>query len=290
MCGLAAAIALPGHRVPAALCAHFDAALAHRGPDAAGLLTCLRDGTPCAPDAAEVALVHRRLSIIDLDARANQPMSSPDGRNVVIFNGEIYNYLELRQELAGDGHIFRTASDTEVLLAAFACWGEKALARFIGMFAFVLLDRHRRELFLARDPFGIKPLFWAKGSTLIALASEIGPLLDVPGVGRQIDHARTCLFLSAGLTDDDERTMFAGVRSLPAGSFARVSLDAPDVRPARYWRPAVSPHERGPGLAARELREAFVDSVRLHLRSDVPTGIALSGGIDSSSILACARH
>jgi asparagine synthase (glutamine-hydrolysing) len=290
MCGLAAILALRGHRVPAVLCKRFDAALAHRGPDASGLAAYLRDGASCAPDAAELALVHRRLSIIDLDARANQPMSSADGRYIVIFNGEIYNYLELRQELARAGHTFQTTSDTEVLIAAFASWGEKALSRFVGMFAFVLLDRHRRELFLARDPFGIKPLFWARGSALVAVASEIGPLLEVPGVGRRINHARTCLFLSAGQTDEDEQTMFAGVFSLPAGSFVRVPLDAPDIKPVRYWMPTVAPFDRGPEAAARELRNAFVDSVKLHLRSDVPIGIALSGGIDSSSILACARQ
>ena len=158
------------------------------------------------------------------------------------------------------------------------------------MFAFALLDRQRRELVLARDPFGIKPLFWASGSGLFAIASEIGPLLEVPGVRREIDQARACLFLSAGQTDESERTMFAGVRSLPAGSFARVALDAPSVRPISYWAPTVAPYERAPGFAARELRETFLESVELHLRSDVPTGIALSGGIDSSAILACARH
>lgn len=290
MCGLAAVLALEGHRVPAALCTRLDAALAHRGPDASGRATYLRDGTACVPDLAEVALVHRRLSIIDLDARANQPMISPDGRYAVIFNGEIYNYLELRQELVGEGHVFATTSDTEVLIAAFARWGEKALARFVGMFAFVLLDREHRELFLARDPFGIKPLFWAKGGGLMAIASEIGPLLALPGVGRQIDHARTCLFLSAGQTDEGECTMFADVHSLPAGCFARVQLAAPSVVAQRYWRPTVVPYERAPERAVHDLRDAFVDSVKLHLRSDVPTGIALSGGIDSSSILACARQ
>ena len=290
MCGLAVVLALPGHRVPATLCAKLDAALEHRGPDASGQATYLRDGAACAPEAAEVALVHRRLSIIDLDARANQPMSSADGRYVVIFNGEIYNYVELREELARAGHSFQTTSDTEVLIAAFASWGEQALRRFVGMFAFALLDRQRRELVLARDPFGIKPLFFASGGALFAVASEIGPLLDVPGVRRDIDQARTCLFLSTGQTDESERTMFAGVRSLPAGSFARIALNAPSVRPISYWTPSVAPYERAPGFAARELRETFLDSVKLHLRSDVATGIALSGGIDSSSILACARH
>src|SRR5262245_47083076 len=255
-------LALRGHRVPAEFCRRFDAALAHRGPDAAGLATYLRDGSPSPPEAAELALVHRRLSIIDLDARANQPMTSPDGRYVVIFNGEIYNYVELRYQLRRAGHTFQTTSDTEVLIAAFASWGEKALDRFIGMFAFVLLDRQRGELFLARDPFGIKPLFWAKGDGLIAIASEIAPLLEVPGVGRRINHARTFLFLSGGHPDEDAHTMFAGLFSLPAGTFARVQLNTPAVSPVRYWTPTVAPVDRTPAAAALELREAVLDSVK----------------------------
>jgi asparagine synthase (glutamine-hydrolysing) len=289
MCGLAAIIALPGNRVPPALCTRFDAALAHRGPDASGLATYRRDGSPVPADAAEVALLHRRLSIIDLDPRANQPMASSDGRYVLVFNGEIYNYVELREALKRDGHVFRTTSDTEVLIAAFASWGEKALARFVGMYALAMLDRERREMFLARDPFGIKPLFWARGGGHFAVASEIGPLLDVPGVGRAIDQPRTCLFLSVGQTDEAERTMFANVRSLPAGSFARVPLDAPAVAPVPFWRPTIAIKDRGPKAAAQEVREALIRSVELHLRSDVPTGISLSGGIDSSAIVACAR-
>ena len=130
MCGLAAILALPGHRVPVALCAQIDAALKHRGPDASGQASYLRDGTACPPDAAEIALVHRRLSIIDLDARANQPMSSADGRYVVIFNGEIYNYVELRQELTRAGHAFQTTSDTEVLIAAFVSLGRTGTQAF----------------------------------------------------------------------------------------------------------------------------------------------------------------
>jgi asparagine synthase (glutamine-hydrolysing) len=289
MCGIAAVIALNGNTVPPALCVRFDASLAHRGPDASGLATYRRDGSPAAAEAAEVALLHRRLSIIDLDPRANQPMPSPDGRYVLVFNGEIYNYVELREQLVRDGHVFRTTSDTEVLIAAYASWGEKALSRFVGMYAFALLDRERRELFLARDAFGIKPLFWARGSGHLALASEIGPLLDVPGVGRAIDQARTCLFLSVGQTDESERTMFANVRSLPAGTYARVPLDAPAVVPVAFWRPTVAVRDRSPKAAAQEVCDALVRSVELHLRSDVPTGISLSGGIDSSAIIACAR-
>jgi asparagine synthase (glutamine-hydrolysing) len=290
MCGLAVVVTLPGARVEPTMLKTFDRLLAHRGPDGSGLATFTRDAAPADPDAAEVALVFRRLAIIDLDPRANQPMASPDGRHVLVFNGEIYNYVELREELIRLGHVFRTTSDSEVLIAAFAAWGPAALSRFTGMFAFVLLDRHKRELFLARDPFGIKPLFWALGENCIALASEIPPLLEVPGVGRAADLARARLFLAVGQTDAGERTMFAAVRSLPAGTFATISLARPVApSPVAYWQPRIAPEPHPRPAAAGELRDLFLDSIRLHLRSDVPLGIALSGGVDSSSILAGAR-
>jgi asparagine synthase (glutamine-hydrolysing) len=290
VCGIAALVSLPGAKVAPDLPRRFDAMLAHRGPDGSGLATYLRDGTPTPAETADVALVHRRLAIIDLDRRADQPMVSADGRYVLVFNGEIYNYVELRAELVGLGHTFQTTSDSEVLIAAVAQWGTAALERFVGMFAFILLDREARELFLARDPFGIKPLFWAVGRDCVALASEILPLLEVPGVGRSIDLARTSLFLAAGQTDSGPGTMFSGVRSLPAGTWARIALAAPAApMPVQYWRPRVAPERRPLADAAQELREVFVDSIRLHLRSDVPVGIALSGGIDSSAIVAAAR-
>ena len=290
MCGLAAVVTLPGAKVAPSLLQRFDQLLAHRGPDGSGLATYLRDGTPAIAESADVALVHRRLAIIDLDRRADQPMTSADGRYVLVFNGEIYNYVELRAELAALGHGFRTTSDTEVLIAAFAQWGGAALDRLVGMFAFILLDRTRRELFVARDPFGIKPLFWAIGRQCVALASEIPPLLDVPGVGRNIDLAQTSLFLAAGHTDAGQGTMFAGIRSLPAGTWATLSLDAPAApAPVRYWRPRIAPDKQPLSAAARDLRDLFLGSIRLHLRSDVPVGIALSGGVDSSAIVAAAR-
>ena len=290
MCGLAAVVTLPGAKVAPDLLRRFDRLLAHRGPDGSGVATFLRDGTPANEAAADVALLHRRLAIIDLDRRADQPMASADGRYVLVFNGEIYNYVELRAELAALGHGFRTTSDTEVLIAAFAQWGSAALDRFTGMFAFILLDRRKRELFLARDPFGIKPLFWAVGRQCVAVASEIAPLLDVPGVGRAMDLAQTSLFLAAGHTDAGQRTMFAGVRSLPAGTWATMSLDTPAApAPVQYWRPRIAPDTRPFAAAARDLRELFLGSIRLHLRSDVPVGIALSGGVDSSAIVAAAR-
>jgi asparagine synthase (glutamine-hydrolysing) len=290
MCGIAAAVALPGARIAPGLLTRFDQMLAHRGPDGSGLATYTRDATPCDSMAAEVAMVHRRLAIIDLDPRANQPMMSADGRFVLVFNGEIYNYVELRDELAGAGHAFHTTSDSEVLIAAFAAWGAAALARFVGMFALVMLDRQKRELFVARDPFGIKPLFWALGSNCIALASEIGPLLEVPGVSRAADVARTSLFLAAGHTDAGPATLFSAVRSLPAGTWATISLAAPAApAPVTYWQPRIAPQEQSCAQASRDLQNLFLESITLHLRSDVPLGIALSGGIDSSSILAGVR-
>jgi asparagine synthase (glutamine-hydrolysing) len=290
MCGIAVILAKAGRSVSEDLTRAFDRRLAHRGPDASGLATFSRGGAACDPRGAEVALVHRRLSIIDLDPRSNQPMSSADGRYVLVFNGELYNYIELRAELQRAGHVFRTESDSEVLLAAYAAWGDKALTRFTGMFAFAILDRAQRELLIARDPFGIKPLFWAIGRDVLAVASEIAPLLDVPGVSRRADLARVSLHLSAGQTDAGEATMFADIRSLPAASFARISLDrlaAP--APSVYWQPRIAPRQRPFAQSVAELREAFLESVRLHLRSDVPIGIALSGGIDSSAIVAAVR-
>src|SRR5262245_61719725 len=139
MCGLAAVVTLPGALGEPTLLRTSDRLLAHRGPDGSGLATFTRDAAPADPDAAELALVFRRLAIIDLDSRADQPMTSADGRYVLVFNGEIYNYVELRDELIGLGHAFRTTSDSEVLIAAVAQWGAAALDRFVGMLAFILL-------------------------------------------------------------------------------------------------------------------------------------------------------
>jgi len=290
MCGLAAVVGLSGATVPDELCRRLDAALAHRGPDGSGRATYRRDGTPCPAGAAEIALVHRRLAIIDLDPRSDQPMRSADGRFELIHNGEIYNYLELRRELEALGHVFRTTSDTEVLIAAYAQWGTACLPRFIGMFAFVLLDAQRRELVLGRDPFGIKPLYWTLGAQHLAIASEIGPLLGVPGVARRLDAERCYAFLARGQTDAGASTMFADIRSLPAGTWAKIGLDeiAAPV-PQSYWSPTIRPRSQPLQVSVDEIRDRFLKSIELHLRSDVPVGIALSGGIDSSAILLATR-
>ncbi len=240
----------------------------------------------------DLALGFRRLSIIDLSETGHQPMPSSDGRYWIIFNGEIYNYVELRMELEALGHRFRSHSDTEVLLAAYAQWGPKALLRLVGMFACAILDTHERKLFLARDPFGIKPLYYVRSAGFFAFASEIKALLDIPGLRRTVNPERLYLYLRHGLTDHGSETMFAHIRQLPAAHYLEIPLQGgPSSLPQQYWSMDLSRHPTYSfDEAAEQLRELFVHNIRLHLRSDVAVGAALSGGIDSSSIVSAMRH
>jgi asparagine synthase (glutamine-hydrolysing) len=285
------------------------AAQAHRGPDGSGLLRhgdgdssyCqFGDEEPrplpacrvTGPRRTAVVLGSCRLAIMDRSAAGRQPMTTPDGRFGIVFNGEIYNYRELGRELEGRGHRFRSRSDTEVLLAAFAEWGSDCLARLIGMFAFVVLDRHEARLFLARDPFGIKPLNFARVDGGLALASEMSPLLGWPGVSRRVAPQPLCDYLEHGVIDGGERTLFADVHSLPPAHCAEIALDRPDsLRSTRYWQPDEAAElDLDPEAAARRLRELLLESVSLHIRSDVPVGVLLSGGIDSASVAMAMRH
>src|SRR5712691_935767 len=272
--------------------------LKHRGPDDAGLLyhhqgkVHLQQGERHEGFVADVVLVHCRLSILDLSEAGWQPMGTPEGRYYIVFNGEIYNYLELRAELEALGYQFCSRSDTEVLLAAYAEWGVQGLNRLVGMFALAILDVQTRKLFLARDFFGIKPLYYTYHRSGLAFASEIKALLTLPGVSRQVNPQRLYDYLCDGLTDHGEETLFADIRQLPAAHYMQVSLENPRVaQPVRYWQ--VDLHQ-GTALsfdaAADRLRELFLESIRLHLRSDVPVGAALSGGIDSSSIVMAMRY
>jgi asparagine synthase (glutamine-hydrolysing) len=219
-------------------------------------------------------------------------MSTDDGRYHIVFNGEIYNYVELGRELERRGRAFRSRSDTEVLLAAYERWGAECLGRLVGMFAFAVLDVGRREVFLARDPFGIKPLYYTHPRGGFAFCSEIAPLLDLDGVGRRVAPQPLYDYLVHGRTDAGEHTLFESVLELPAAHYACVSIDRPgSCTGTRYWelRKATG---RPPsiGEAAAQLRDLFLENIRLHLRSDVPVGAALSGGIDSSAIVAGMRH
>ncbi|MEY4942882.1 MAG: hypothetical protein RL254_1063 [Planctomycetota bacterium] len=257
------------------------------------MTTCMR---PRGPDAEGVwpsegvVLGHRRLAILDLDARANQPMVSADGRYTIVFNGEIYNFRELRRELEAEGVVFRTTSDTEVLLALFAREGERMLPQLRGMFAFAIWDAQSKELFLARDPYGIKPLYYTQAKDGALFASQVKALLASGLVSPQREAAGLAGFYLWGSVPEPW-TLYRGVFALAAGHWMRVregKAGAPvcwhDIRP--HWR------GQGAQLAAGELqelvRQAVADSVRAHLVSDVPMSVFLSGGIDSAVVAGLA--
>jgi asparagine synthase (glutamine-hydrolysing) len=295
MCGIAGIIPAPsthlhGDHINKLLCR-----LHHRGPDDQGVLRFARGqvwrGRAWQDGETEAALLHWRLSILDLSETGWQPMTYGDGRYYIIYNGEIYNYLELRPELEALGHRFVSQSDTEVLLAAYAQWGAQALNRLVGMFALAILDTGERRLFLARDFFGIKPLYYTFATGGFAFASEIPPLLDLPGVSRLTNPQRLFDYVRFGLTDHGGETLFADIFQLPSAHYMEVPLDHPrSAQPVRYWdvdlsqRADVSLDE-----AAARVRDLFLENIRLHLRSDVPVGAALSGGIDSSAVVASMR-
>ncbi|MCH8275424.1 MAG: asparagine synthase (glutamine-hydrolyzing) [Armatimonadetes bacterium] len=298
MCGIAGLLRWDGTPVSAKLLRTLGDSMVHRGPDDLGYLGW-RDGTqtrvsrdPAQAEGGRLALVHRRLSILDPSDTGWQPMSSPDEKYHIVFNGEIYNFIELKAELERLGHRFRSTGDTEVLLHAYMEWGEAALRRFVGMFAFAILDLQRQELFLARDFFGIKPLHFAVWDTGMAFASEPKTLLQVPGVTRKVNPQLLYGYLSYGHAEREEQTFFADIRQLQPAHYLEIPLDkGRKIRPVKYWQVDRS-HRSGLSLAeaASRFRDLFFDNVRLHLRSDVPVAATLSGGIDSSSIVMAARR
>jgi asparagine synthase (glutamine-hydrolysing) len=295
MCGIAGMIS-GSRRVCLARAAKVLERLRHRGPDDLGWLVyahgSVQTGRELVPDVedCDLMLMHRRLSILDLSSRGWQPMHAAGGRYSVVYNGEIYNYLELRSELERLGHQFHTHTDTEVLLLAYVEWGADAMRRFVGMFAFAIFDRQRRTLFLARDFFGIKPLYYSASDEQFAFASEIKALLDLNSTKRRVNSPALLLYLRHGLSDQGDTTLLSGIHQLPAAHYVEVSLDDPGLaQPVRYWKPQITPSGASFEEAAQRLRELFMESIHLHLRSDVPIGAALSGGIDSSAIVACMR-
>ncbi|OBV12482.1 XrtA/PEP-CTERM system amidotransferase [Erythrobacter dokdonensis] len=250
-------------------------ALAHRGPDGAGVWT-----------DHGVGLGHRRLSIIDL-AGSPQPMHSPDGKAVIVFNGEIYNFRELRRELEHAGSTFRTSGDTEVILAAWQKWGPDCVERLDGMFAFAVFDRDKRQLFLARDRFGVKPLFLAQLSDgSIAFASELKGLLAHPLLRRRVDPHAIEAYMAWGYVPDTH-AMLAGVEKLPAGHFWLLEQGKAPGRPQRWWDIDFTQRERGSEAdLSAQLVHLLRESVRSRMVADVPLGAFLSGGVDSSCVVA----
>jgi asparagine synthase (glutamine-hydrolysing) len=278
LCGIAGILALSSAaaRVTEMAVATMRDTMVHRGPDGAGVWRSA-DG--------RVGLGHRRLSIIDLSAAADQPMSDAEGNICVTFNGEIYNHAELRRELEAAGHRFRTDhSDTEVIVHGFKQWGIACVERFRGMFAFALWDARSNELWLVRDRIGIKPLYWTRHNDRLLFASEIKALLADPSVPRAINEDGLFHYLSF-LTTPAPDTLFAGIHKLPGGTWLRISSDG-TVTEKRYWD-ALANAEVLSGLDEGAISERLIAELRtavaLRKISDVPVGVFLSGGVDSST-------
>jgi asparagine synthase (glutamine-hydrolysing) len=271
VCGICGIVAL-GRPPETETVSRMASELDHRGPDGAGSFA-----------AEGVALGFRRLAIIDLSDAGDQPFASEDGALQLVHNGEVYNYRELRRELEAHGHRFRSATDTEVILAAYREWGERCVERFNGMWAFALWDGPRRRLFASRDRFGVKPFYYRLDGERLAFASEPRAFRADPDARLEPNPRAVREYLEQAYLDHTEETFFAGIRKLPPAH--SLVFDDDGLRIERYWR--LKPHDPPAGDPAEAVRELFLDSVRLRLRSDVPVGTALSGGIDSSAIAVC---
>ncbi len=280
MCGLVGYIDTHQNQRDDQLIERMMGTISYRGPDHQGVY---REGP--------LSFGHCRLSILDLSPAGHQPMISPSKEVVLIYNGEVYNFRELRKELETAGIVFRSKSDTEVILQAYLFWGEACVHRFNGMFAFVLWDRRHQKLFIARDRYGIKPLYWYYQEGLLLFASEVKAILKHPEVRREISpYALDEYFSFQNIFTD--LTLFEGVRLLPPGSFLTFHPDAKEgPKISRYWdypfsadRLKLSEEE-----ATEELYSLFVRAVNRQLVSDVPIGAYLSGGMDSGSLVAVAR-
>src|SRR4051794_10417772 len=276
MCGITGIVDLKSRReVSRTLLSRMNETQVHRGPDAGGLH--LEPG---------VGLGHRRLSIIDL-ATGQQPLFNEDGSVVVVFNGEIYNYQALIPELTALGHVFRTKSDTEVIVHAWEAWGEACVERFRGMFAFALWDRNRETLFLARDRLGVKPLYYAVlDDGQLAFGSELKSLAVHPGLARDLDPLAIEDYFALGYIPEP-RTIYRMARKLAPGHTLAVRRGAPVPAPREYWDVRFTlDNPIGEADAQAELVQRLRESVRLRMISEVPLGAFLSGGVDSSAVVA----
>ncbi|HXJ89090.1 MAG TPA: asparagine synthase (glutamine-hydrolyzing) [Candidatus Binatia bacterium] len=283
MCGIFG-IAAEKAEIPEGLLARGTQSLAHRGPDDSGTIF-LRDG------ANQIGLGNRRLAILDLSSLGHQPMQDAATGNWIVYNGEIYNFRQVRGELEEDGVRFVTHCDTEVLLKAYVQWGEACLPRFRGMFAFALWDATRHHLFLARDPMGIKPLYYAQSGRYFCFASEVRSLLGTGLMPGRLHAAGLTNFLTFG-SAYDPLTLVEDVQALPAGHCLTWNNGA--VVQSRYWDLIEAPSSDLPAIlaakdktvVAAQLRELLEEAVSMQLVSDVPVGVFLSGGIDSSALVS----
>ncbi|MDI6773849.1 MAG: asparagine synthase (glutamine-hydrolyzing) [Verrucomicrobiota bacterium] len=275
MCGIAGIVNFSGEPVTEATVRVMCEAIRHRGPDDDGYLV---DGN--------VALGNRRLSIIDLSEKGRQPIFNEDGTLAIVYNGEIYNYASIRKDLESRGHRFRSDTDTEVIVHAYEEWGEECLHRFNGMWAFAIYDKRKRQIFLSRDRFGVKPLYYFADKERLMFCSEIKGLLT-QNIPRYPDDRVIFEYLVYQLLDHSERTFFKGILRLQPGHIMMVDL-AQGAHTIKRWYDLQPRPMEGEDVAV--LKELFADSVRFRLVSDVPVGSCLSGGIDSSSIVCVMRQ
>lgn len=317
MCGIAGIIDFDNKPVQASLLLAMNQAIAHRGPDDEGYVLIDQSGSryvnyagPSSPGeirhqlpaltrqdsfyGANIGLSHRRFSIIDLSANGHQPFFDKDCSACLIFNGEIYNYLEVRNQLIARGLRFSTQSDTEVLLEAYKFWGTDCFSKLNGFWAIALYDFKKKQLVISRDRVGKKPLYWTKAGARIYFASEIKALLQIPEIhrNRQVDEETVYYWVAYGRKDLNFTTFFKGIHSLPSGSWAVLDKDFPNnIR--TFWRvpeKRVSEKDISTKQAAETLRKLLEDSVSIRLRADVPLSIELSGGMDSSTLVALATQ
>jgi asparagine synthase (glutamine-hydrolysing) len=296
MCGIAGIWQFGGEAPNYVAIRQMVAAERHRGPDDVGFLSLSSstgDWSESMPDALQtesggpthdVLFGFRRLAILDLSALGHQPMRNADGSLWLVFNGEIYNYIELREELMRMGRHFRSGTDSEVILQAYDQWGESCVERFNGMWAFALWDQRRQHLFCSRDRFGVKPFYYYYDENRFVFGSEIKVVLQHPAVHRAPNHSRVLDFLAFRMLDHTEETCFTGIRQiLPSTS---MTVSRAGLRSRKYWTlDATRVQSTAPEAARARFIELFTDSVRLRMRSDVQVGSCLSGGLDSSSIV-----
>lgn len=288
MCGILGIAAARGRRVSvdARGAERMRDSLAHRGPDGAGIL-----------ELGNVVLAHRRLSVIDRTPSGHQPMTTPDGRFALVYNGELYNDTEVRAKLAAAGDVFRGASDAETVLRALAAWGHGGLAKLRGMYALALFDTREQTLLLARDPLGIKPLYWWRGEVAggaeLAFASEIQGILAHPGVKPAPDIAGISAYLTTIRTSLGERTLFHGVRAIRPGEALLCNLTREELPMSEVgcrMSDALRSNIPHPTSNVQHVRETVRDSVARHLRADVPVCCLLSGGLDSAIVASVAKE
>jgi asparagine synthase (glutamine-hydrolysing) len=302
MCGIAGIVA-PKTFAPGVLIA-MTQVIRYRGPDGYGFAFIGRSDARGGevfhneerfPSTAApvIGLGNRRLAILDTSTAGDQPMQIEDGRLSITYNGEIYNYREIRAELEQAGFRFRTGTDTEVILRSYQHWGPDCLQHFNGMWAFALWDNAKQRLFCARDRFGVKPFYYALHDGTFFLASEIKQILQASGMPRQANPRAIFDLLESGLADHSAQTFFAGVHQLSAGHSLTLDLSdtlSPVIR--NYWELCLQPQQfkLTPAEATDEFHRLFKDAVKIRLRSDVPVGVSLSGGLDSSAILCQAKE